>query len=132
MFHVNNLITLAVGTVFISATVVLAVEQGKNPEIDSFSDAMWWSLVTISTVGYGDTVPTTVAGKVVAVFVMVGGIVFFSALAGNLASMLTRSEVEEELAESEEQQQTLLNELLRELHELRRDIADLRSGRSPA
>jgi voltage-gated potassium channel len=127
VFHVNNLILLATGTVFVSATVLLAVEQGKNPQIETFSDAIWWSFVTISTVGYGDTVPTTVAGKAVAVVVMLGGIILFSALAGNLASMLTRGEREEEMAENEAEQQALRNEM----HALRQDIAELRSGRSP-
>jgi len=50
--------------------------------------ALWWAVVTLTTVGYGDMVPGTVGGKIMGVFVMICGIGLVSTLTGNLASML--------------------------------------------
>ncbi|WP_229590667.1 potassium channel protein [Pseudodesulfovibrio sediminis] len=50
--------------------------------------ALWWAVVTLTTVGYGDMVPTTIGGKVMGLIVMICGIGLVSTLTGNLASML--------------------------------------------
>jgi voltage-gated potassium channel len=70
------LIVLALN--LIAAAAVLEFERG-NPEanIDSYPDALWWAVTTITTVGYGDRFPTTPAGRGVAVFLMVAGIAMF-------------------------------------------------------
>jgi len=63
----------------ISATVVYAVESEQpDTDFDSIPAAMWWSMATISTVGYGDMVPETAAGKVVGGASMLGGILITS------------------------------------------------------
>lgn len=54
---------------------------------DAFS-ALWWAVVTLTTVGYGDMVPGTTGGKIMGLVVMVCGIGLVSTLTGNLASML--------------------------------------------
>jgi voltage-gated potassium channel len=123
----SNLTVFAIGLILMAATVVLAAEQGKNPEIDSFSDALWWAFVTISTVGYGDMVPTTVTGRIVAIVVMMGGIAFFGAIAGNLASALTRDDQQKETV-GEQRQEQMLEELMQEVRELRGEVARLGSG----
>ena len=48
--------------------------------------AMWWATQTVTTVGYGDVVPQQTAGKVIAVFLMVGGLSFLAVLTGAIAS----------------------------------------------
>ena len=63
-------------------------EHYPNGEIHNFFGALWWAVVTLTTVGYGDMVPGTVGGKIMGVFVMLCGIGLVSALTGNLASML--------------------------------------------
>jgi voltage-gated potassium channel len=47
---------------------------------------LWWGIVTVTTVGYGDIVPTTTTGRWVAVVIMVTGIAVLGVLAGSLAS----------------------------------------------
>jgi voltage-gated potassium channel len=82
---------LAPLTWFTGAVVVLDVES-KSPTatINSLGEAMWWSLATITTVGYGDMYPSTVSGKLVAAVLMIMGISIFSAGAGMFASWILR------------------------------------------
>lgn len=61
--------------------------RGAGPEM-SFFDAFWWAVVTLTTVGYGDVVPSTTGGRIMGVVVMFCGIGLVSTLTGNLASML--------------------------------------------
>jgi len=86
------LLVYAVGLVMISATLVTTLEQGRSTPLESFSESLWWSLVTITTVGYGDMVPTSQAGRIVAVILMLGGIGIFGAITANLASWFSTSE----------------------------------------
>ena len=80
---------LAPLTWFTGAIVVLDVESGhSNSTINSLGKALWWSLSTITTVGYGDLYPVTTSGKFVAAVVMITGISLFSAGAGLFASWI--------------------------------------------
>lgn len=65
--------------IFVSS-VVIYVMEGNNPEasIGTFFEAIYWSIVTISTVGYGDISPVSPEGRVVAMFVIVAGIGVYS------------------------------------------------------
>lgn len=63
-------------------------EHYPNGQIHDVFGALWWAVVTLTTVGYGDMVPGTVGGKIMGVFVMLCGIGLVSTLTGNLASML--------------------------------------------
>jgi voltage-gated potassium channel len=91
------LLTLTVLTV--SSVLVLQFES-KSPDanITSGGDALWYSLVTITTVGYGDRYPVTAAGRITAMFIMFMGVGIIGALASILASLLVggSSSAEEE------------------------------------
>ena len=70
-----------------SATLAYVFERNAQPEaFGSVPRAMWWAIVTLTTTGYGDLVPTTVWGRLLAGWVMVGGIVMFALQAGIIAS----------------------------------------------
>ena len=49
---------------------------------------MWWAITTMTTVGYGDTYPTTLTGRVIAVFMMIGGIAILGTVTAAVASWL--------------------------------------------
>jgi len=76
-------------TWFTGGIAVLDAES-SNPEaiITTLREALWWSLATITTVGYGDKYPTTIEGELVAAVLMVTGIALFSAGAGMFASWI--------------------------------------------
>ena len=57
---------------------VYLTEHGHpGANITNLGDALWWAVVTIATVGYGDYYPVTAVGRVIAVFIMLGGIGIF-------------------------------------------------------
>ena len=70
---------------FTSLVVLAAAEAFSVVEKTSYFDGLYWAVTTMTTVGYGDQLPTTDEAKVMAMFVMVVGIGFFAALAGALA-----------------------------------------------
>jgi voltage-gated potassium channel len=70
------------------ALLVHAAEDGHGGSIDSVGDALWWSITTVTTVGYGDTFPVTPAGRGIAAVLMATGIALFGVLTANLAALL--------------------------------------------
>ncbi len=73
-FELNFLLLLGLFAVFMSSTIMYVFEGGgENPKIHSFLDTIYWSVITITTVGYGDITPVTLTGKVITVFLVGGG-----------------------------------------------------------
>ena len=72
-----------------TSTLLYFVERGINPAFDSVPAAMWWSVVTLATLGYGDVVPVTALGKVVGGCVAILGLCMFALPASILASGFT-------------------------------------------
>lgn len=72
----------------LGASLILLFERdAASSNIKNTADAIWWVFVSISTVGYGDKYPVTVAGKILAVFVIVSGVGLF----GFFISLFTQS-----------------------------------------
>lgn len=87
--------------VLTTASVLVLQFESKAPDanITTGGDALWYSIVTITTVGYGDFYPVTAAGRITAMFIMFAGVGIIGALASILASLLvggTSSAEEEE------------------------------------
>jgi voltage-gated potassium channel len=70
----------------ICAIGLFLVEHGQNPNINSFDDALWWSIVTVTTVGYGDIYAVTVAGRIFSVLLMLSGIALLAILTSSIAT----------------------------------------------
>ena len=92
MMRIDYLLVYGVFLVMVSATVVTTVETGENAQITSFPDALWWTVVTVTTVGYGDIVPVSEAGRAMAYILVLGGVGLFGALTANFAALLVKEQ----------------------------------------
>jgi voltage-gated potassium channel len=97
--RIGRVAIFAVAVVFVGAAVAYRAEHKTNAEFGSYGDALWWAVVTLTTVGYGDIVPETTAGRVTGVFVMVTGIGILGVLAGSLASFFRLSGADDKTTE---------------------------------
>jgi voltage-gated potassium channel len=67
-------------------------EHGFNKAIESPFDALWWGVVTLTTVGYGDVTPVTTEGRIAAMVLMLLGISLFGAITATITSYLISSD----------------------------------------
>jgi Ion transport protein len=72
---------------FGSLSILYVESQSPNANIKSASDAMWYTIVTISTVGYGDRYPTTNQGRLVGSLIILVGVAIFGTFTGYLANL---------------------------------------------
>ncbi|XP_063616694.1 potassium voltage-gated channel subfamily KQT member 1 isoform X4 [Cydia splendana] len=88
--HRQELITTLyigfLGLIFASFLVYLAEKDVEHTKFKNFAEALWWGVITLCTVGYGDMVPQTWQGKFIASFCALLGISFFALPAGILGS----------------------------------------------
>jgi len=81
-------VLLGFGIVLLTAaSIAYLLEREANPAVfGSIPAALWWAIVTLTTTGYGDVVPSTVAGRILGGSVMTGGILVFALWSGILAN----------------------------------------------
>lgn len=89
----DNLLTLLVIIILITLLSSLAITFFE-PNISFFS-GIWWSIVTLTTVGYGDISPTTAGGRAVAAIIMFFGIGLLGMLSANLATIMITNKLRE-------------------------------------
>jgi voltage-gated potassium channel len=127
-------ITILMTLIILSSASVLVLQfEGRSPDanIKTGWDAFWYSVVTITTVGYGDRYPVTPWGRVIAMFIMFMGVGIIGALASILSSVLVGSpgssakeeKIDAEMVPGVEQElQSIKNELA-EMHQLLEKIS---------
>ena len=87
----------AVGIVYAASLAMLQAERNApGATIRTFGDALWWSITTVTTVGYGDVVPVTATGRMVAVALMIGGVSLLGVVTATLASWIIQRVSEED------------------------------------
>lgn len=100
---------------------ILLLEQGQTgSNINNGIDALWWSFVTITTVGYGDFYPVTTGGRIIAALLMTAGVGLFGTFTGFISSWFVDGG-EESLKNT-----TSVGELKTEVCDLKQDIAELK------
>ena len=107
-----------------AAITVLYVEEGvPNSTIQTPGDAFWWAIVTVTTVGYGDHLPATPEGRLIAGLLMVAGVGLFGTLSGLVASLLVNPGVRHEESE--------ITALTAEVRRLREQVERLETSLPP-
>lgn len=81
---------------FLSAAGLLWLEAGRNPQINSFSESLWWAWVSVTTVGYGDAVPVSGAGRIWGSLVILVGVALVSTFTATISSILVAQKLKED------------------------------------
>ena len=102
--YLGTVLLVALSFTMMSGLII----AGIDPAIENVWHGIWWAWVTVATVGYGDTVPQSVAGKVFGSIVILFGVGFFSLLTASFSAyFISRGEAEIEEEEIEEMNQLL-------------------------
>lgn len=83
--HTNNLLNMIYGSIVLTIVSSGLIMYFEEDSFSNISDALWWSVVTCTTVGYGDFYPSTIIGRAIAIILMLFGI----GLLGTLTSAIT-------------------------------------------
>ncbi|MUL02360.1 ion transporter [Aliivibrio fischeri] len=123
---IASILVLMVSLISLGSVFMLMFE-GHNPNanIQTAGDAVWWAFVTISTVGYGDHYPITVAGKILAVMIILSGVGIFGMISGLITSIITEpAKLEQRRHERQEKQERdeKINLLLQQQAEILKKI----------
>jgi voltage-gated potassium channel len=136
------LVVVTVGSIFI----VLVEKDAPGGNILTGDDAVWWSIVTIATVGYGDRYPTTPEGRLIGVLMIVVGVSLFSVLTSFIATTFVarrrnadqddeiarlRDEVVARFAEQQRSTASEAAALRAEISRLRQTLEDRPAGQDP-
>jgi voltage-gated potassium channel len=118
----HYVVGLVIAIMLAAAGLEVAFEaHAKGSNIHTYGDALWWAAVTVTSVGYGDQYPVTVAGRAVAVVLMITGIALFGVVAASIASYFVEQDQDRRV-------EARMDEILAALHRLeaRLDAAERR------
>jgi ABC-type phosphate transport system permease subunit len=102
------------------------VERLVDPgTFDNVWLGMWWAIQTVTTVGYGDVVPGSTAGKVIGSFLMLGGLSLFAVVTGAITSAFVAERQREGRAQGDDSLTRRLDEMTAKLDAMQADIARL-------
>ncbi|MET3682569.1 voltage-gated potassium channel [Alkalibacillus flavidus] len=90
--NLDKVIAFSIILVLLTSIPIMYIE----PSIDTYQDALWWSIVTATTVGYGDISPVTGLGRMIAMILMFVGIGLIGMITGSIATYFIKDEASED------------------------------------
>ena len=112
MNNLYYLVFVAAGIVIAGSIAMYYVESGQeNSQINSYLDALWWTIATITTVGYGDTIPVSDVGKIIAMFYMIFGIAVLAIFLSVLGTKFYQRRFEKEEKKISHAQKLILDRI---------------------
>ncbi|MBW2091644.1 MAG: two pore domain potassium channel family protein, partial [Deltaproteobacteria bacterium] len=84
-----------IATVLVLATIAIYFVEYRTGKSLGIWDSFWWALVTITTVGYGDIVPSTVVGRLIGFGIMFSGLILVSLMTATIASVFVTRKIRE-------------------------------------
>jgi voltage-gated potassium channel len=115
---VGLIVAVATVLAFVAAVVLWLID----PAIGSFGDALWWAVSTVTTVGYGDVLPTSAGGRAVAAALMLTGLGLIPIITSVVVSIL----VSQRSREAREAEERLMKVVLERLDAIDRRLDQLR------
>ncbi|MGA8566037.1 MAG: potassium channel family protein [Nitrososphaeraceae archaeon] len=105
---------VAAGIVIIAGTVIMynLEKDAENSQMTTLLDAMWWCVATVTTVGYGDVVPVTSLGRIVALVYMFFGIILITTTLAVISNTFYKKRFEKEETEKKKQDMNYLRNLV--------------------
>jgi voltage-gated potassium channel len=122
VFRYLALVTVALG--LLSGFLVTLVDRQDFP---TFGTGVWWAIVTLGTVGYGDVVPHTAWGRVVGSVVIVVGVTFIAFLTATVTSAFVSAEEQEARAREREREEAVEGEIRELLRGLKAQLDDIQA-----
>jgi voltage-gated potassium channel len=123
------ILTATTVTVFLSGFLMWIVDRDNFP---TMGVALWWAIQTVTTVGYGDVVPTTTAGRAIGSFVLIESIAFLSIVTAVITSTFVeqgRRQHRQETGEpSSSDLAAMITDLTTKVEQLEATVRDLRDG----
>jgi len=93
--HFFRVVTITGLLIILAAMLMFVVEYPQEPVAKGVWDAIWWAIVTMTTVGYGDIVPKTVFGRIIGFGVMISGVFLVSMMTATIASVFVSQRIKE-------------------------------------
>jgi voltage-gated potassium channel len=111
--------------IFIGSIGIFYIESPyENSKINSFLDAIWWTVATLTTVGYGDVIPVTDAGKIMAIFFMLFAIGFLLIFLSVIGTRFYKRRIEPKEQEISHAQKLILGRI----DDLEKSIKEIRDS----
>ncbi len=130
MKAVLNLLLIFTGVVIIGTVAIYAVESQTESEINTILDAVWWTVATITTVGYGDIVPLSELGRIIGIFYMFFGVTFIALSISIVGTRLYKKkfEKEEEMAFDQKKILGIIKKLEDKQNEMSQSLKEIRDS----
>jgi voltage-gated potassium channel len=115
-------------TVALGLSIGFFVTLVDRKDFPTFGTGVWWAIVTLATVGYGDVVPHTAWGRVLGSIVIINGVTFIAFLTATITALFVTAEQEEARSQDEEESASRQAQTVDALRRIEDDLAEIKAA----